>query len=235
VRVQFNGEMIASSKHVQLLRESRHLPVYYFPQGDVRMDLLTPTETHTTCPYKGLASYWSIKVGDRSATDLAWSYLEPLPGSEAIAGHIAFYWNKVDHWYEEDEEIFKHPRDPYHRVDAMRASRTVKVVADGKTLAETDHPVLLFETGLVTRYYIPPQDVNWDLLEATDTTSTCPYKGDAVYWKVRGAERDIAWSYPRPVLECPSIRGLIAFFNERVDLVVDGQREERPVTPWSRR
>jgi len=110
----------------------------------------------------------------------------------------------------------------------------VKVEVGGQTVAETTHPVLLFETGLVTRYYIPPQDVNWDLLEATETTSTCPYKGDAVYWKVRGGERDVAWSYPRPVLECPSIRGLIAFFNERVDaLYVDGELQDKPRTSWS--
>ena len=229
VRVEFNGQTIASSRHVLMLRETRHLPVYYFPREDVHMDLLEATPTHTTCPYKGEASYWSIKVGDRVSEDAVWSYVDPLPERRDIAGYIAFYWNRVDHWYEEDEEVYKHPRDPYHRVDALRASRHVEVVANGQTVAETDHPVLLFETGHVTRYYIPRQDVNWELLEATPTASTCPYKGDAVYWKARAGEQDIAWSYPRPVLECPTIRGMIAFYNERVDAIyVDGESAAVP-------
>jgi len=217
-----------------MLRETGHLPVYYFPPEDIRMDLMTPTETHTTCPYKGLASYWSIKVGDREVKDVVWSYQDPLPGREDIKGYLAFYWNKVDHWYEEAEEIFKHPRDPYHRVDAIQSSRKVKVIVGGQVVAESERPVLLFETSLPTRYYIPKDDVHLDLLEATDTQSTCPYKGNASYWKPKGGDRDIAWAYESPIKEIPAIKGLIAFFNERVDAIeVDGEVEQKPRTNWS--
>ena len=234
LRVELNGVTIADSKHAVLLRETGHLPVYYFPPEDVRMDLMTPTETHTTCPYKGLASYWSIKVGDRDVKDVVWSYQDPLPGREDIQGFIAFYWNKVDHWYEEAEEIFKHPRDPYHRVDAIQSARKVKVMVGGQVVAETERPVLLFETSLPTRYYISKDDVRLDLLEATDTQSTCPYKGNASYWKPKGGDRDIAWAYENPIKEIPAIKGLIAFFNERVDAIdIDGEVEQKPRTNWS--
>lgn len=234
LRVKFNGETIANSKHAVLLRETGHLPVYYFPPEDVRMDLMTPTELHTTCPYKGQASYWTIKVGDREAKDAAWGYLDPLPGREDIAGYVAFYWNKVDQWFEEEEEIFKHARDPYHRVDAIQSSRKVKVVVGGEVVAETDRPVLLFETGLPTRYYIRKDDIHMDLLEPSNTQSTCPYKGNATYWRPKAGDRDIAWAYENPIKEIPTIKGLVSFFNERVDAIeVDGEIEQKPRTNWS--
>ncbi len=236
VRVVFNGETIADSKRVKLLRETGHLPIYYFPREDVRMDLLDPTEQRTHCPYKGDASYWTIRVGDRLADNAAWSYQEPFPEREDIRGYVAFYWNKVDAWYEEAEEVFKHARDPYHRVDVLESTRHVRVVIDGQTVAETRRPRLLFETGLPTRYYIPPEDVRMDLLSPTNTHTVCPYKGQASYWtaKVGDAERqDIVWSYPNPIAECPRIKGYLSFFNEKVDIYVDGELQPRPVTNWS--
>jgi uncharacterized protein (DUF427 family) len=236
VRVVFNGQVIADSKRAVLLRESNLLPVYYFPPEDVRQDVLTPTDQHTRCPYKGEASYWTITVGDRTAENAMWGYLDPLPGREDIAGYRAFYWNRMDAWYEEDEQIFKHPRDPYHRVDVLQSDRHVRVEINGQVVAESRRPRLLFETGHPTRYYLPPEDVHMDLLEPTETSSVCPYKGTASYWKLKGdpSDRDIAWSYQDPIPECPKIRGLISFFNERVDgLYVDGERQEQPKTKWS--
>ncbi|GAC1328464.1 MAG: DUF427 domain-containing protein [Chloroflexota bacterium] len=236
VRVIFNGETIADSTHAVLLRESNLLPVYYFPPADVRQDVLTPTDLHTRCPYKGEASYWTISVGDRVADNGMWGYVDPLPGREDIAGYRAFYWNKMDAWYEEDEQIFQHPRDPYHRVDVLQSSRHVRVEVDGQIVAETTRPRLLFETGHPTRYYIPVEDVRMDLLEPTSTSSICPYKGTASYWKLTGdtADRDIAWSYLDPIPECPKIRGLVSFFNERVDGVyVDNALQDKPKTKWS--
>jgi uncharacterized protein (DUF427 family) len=236
VRVTFNGETIADSRRAVLLRETGHLPVYYFPPEDVRQDVLTPTELHTRCPYKGEASYWSIRVGDRVAEDAMWGYLEPLEGREDIRGYRAFYWNRVDAWYEEDEQIFVHPRDPYHRVDVVQSSRHVRVEINGQTVADSRRPKLLFETSLPTRYYLPVEDVRMDLLEATDTSTACPYKGTASYWRMKGdpSGKDVAWSYQDPIPECPRIRGLIAFFNERVDSIqVDDEVQEKPKTPWS--
>jgi uncharacterized protein (DUF427 family) len=236
VRVTFNGETVADSKRAVLLRETGHLPVYYFPPEDVRQEVLEPTEQRTRCPFKGEASYWSVRVGDQLAENAMWGYLEPLTGREDIAGYRAFYWNRMDAWYEEDEQIFAHPRDPYHRVDVVPSSRHVRVEIGGQTVAESRQPRLLFETSLPTRYYLPVEDVRMDLLEPTETASVCPYKGTASYWRLRGdpSGRDVAWCYQDPIAECPKIRGLIAFFNERVDhLYVDDERQEKPRTPWS--
>jgi uncharacterized protein (DUF427 family) len=236
VRVKFNGETIADSKRAVLLRETGHLPVYYFPPEDVRQDVLEPTDLHTRCPYKGDASYWTIRVGDRTADNAMWGYLDPLPDREDIRGYRAFYWDRMDAWYEEDEQIFKHPRDPYHRVDAVQSTRTVRVTLDGKTVAESKRPRLVFETGLPTRYYLPVEDVRMDLLVPTLTSTVCPYKGTASYWKLasQAEGRDVAWSYLDPIAEAPRIRGLICFFNERVDeLSVDGEVQPKPKTAWS--
>ena len=148
--------------------------------------------------------------------------------------------NEVDHWYEEDEEVFVHPRDPYHRVDILESSRHVKVRVNGEVVAQTDRPKLLFETGLPTRYYIPPEDVSQEALVESEKKTPCPYKGVASYWSVEaGGERveDIVWYYPEPIPEAAKIKGRLAFFNEgvdlEVDLEVDCEEKERPQTQWS--
>jgi uncharacterized protein (DUF427 family) len=237
VRVEFDGAFIADSTNAHLLFETRHLPVYYFPRADVRMDLLTATDHHTFCPYKGTASYWTIRVRERTAENAVWAYPEPFAEVAAIKDFVAFYWDRVDHWYEEDDEIFVHPRDPYKRVDVVNSSRSVRVILGGETVAETRRARFLFETRLPTRYYIPPEDVRMDLLAPSTKTSACPYKGKARYWSARIGDRvfeDIVWSYPEPIPECSKIKGYLAFFNERVDaILVDGVEVPRPLTPWS--
>src|SRR5689334_4904388 len=148
VRVRFNGDTIADSTDAHLLFETRHLPVYYFPRGDVRMDLMTPTDHHTFCPYKGKASYWTIKIGNRVAENAVWGYADPYDEVPQLKEFVAFYWDRVDGWYEEDEEIFVHPRDPYKRVDVVNSSRHVRVIVGGEPVAETHHARFLFETRL---------------------------------------------------------------------------------------
>ena len=238
VRVVFNGETIADSTNAHLLFETRHLPVYYFPRTDVRMNRLTPTDHHSFCPYKGTAAYWTIKVGDKVSENAVWGYPEPFDEVAAISDFVAFYWDRVDHWYEEDEEIFVHARDPYKRVDAIASFRHVQVILGGEIVADTRQARFLFETRLPTRYYIPPEDVRMDLLIPSDKVTACPYKGRARYWSARVGDRefpDIVWSYPEPIPECPKIKGLLAFFNEQVDEIrVDGVAVRRPVTPWSK-
>ncbi|MFC1491666.1 DUF427 domain-containing protein [Nitrospinota bacterium] len=144
----------------------------------------------------------------------------------------------MDAWYEEEEEIFVHPRDPYKRVDVLKSARHVRVVIGGKTVAESSRPHLLFETALPTRYYLPKEDVRMDLLDPSERTSACPYKGKAVYWsaKIDGEVfEDIAWSYPDPVPECPNIKGLVSFYNESVDeIFVDGELVEKPAPKRSK-
>src|SRR5271157_4797005 len=146
VRVKLGGETIADTTRAHLLFETRHLPIYYFPRADVRMDLLRASDYHTFCPYKGTASYWTVAVGDKVVENAVWGYPEPFEEVAAINDFVAFYWNRVDAWYEEDEEIFVHPRDPYKRVDVLDSSRSVQVVVAGKTVAETRRARFLFET-----------------------------------------------------------------------------------------
>jgi uncharacterized protein (DUF427 family) len=236
VRVVLGGVAVADSKRVKLLFETGHLPVYYFPIDDVRMDLLECTDKSTHCPYKGDALYWTVRVGDRTAENAVWGYRDPIPERADIKGYVAFYWNPMDAWYEEDEEVFVHPRDPYKRIDVLHSSSHIRVVLAGEIVADTHRPRLLFETGLPTRYYIPKLDVRIELLEPTDKTTRCPYKGVASYWSVKIGDqvfKDIVWSYPTAVPECPKIENLLCFFNERADMYVDGELMERPKTHWS--
>jgi len=238
VRVAFNGETIADSTAAHLLFETRHLPIYYFPRSDVRLDLLRASDHHTYCPYKGTASYWSIAVGDRVSENAVWGYPEPFAEVAAIGDFVAFYWGKVDHWFEEDDEIFVHARDPYKRVDVVNSSREVRVILGGVTVAQTSRARFLYETRLPTRYYIPQEDVRMDLLRPSDKVTACPYKGTASYYSAKIADRvfpDIVWCYPEPIAECPKIKGYLCFFNEQVDdIVLDGESVPRPVTPWSK-
>jgi uncharacterized protein (DUF427 family) len=179
---------------------------------------------------------WPLETNGRPVTNVGWSYRDPDSAHAPLKDHIAFYWDKLDAWFEEDQEVYVHPRDPHKRVDVLPSSRHVKVVVDGEVIAETRRPHLLFETGLPTRYYIPPLDVRLDLLERTETTTQCPYKGRAVYWSIRaGAKlhKDLVWSYPFPITECARIAQLMAFFNEKLDIYVDGELQARPRTNWS--
>lgn len=236
VRVEFNGETVANSANMRLLHEDGHLPIYYFPIDDVRTDLLHKTDHSTHCPYKGDASYWTIKVGDREAENAVWGYEDPLPAQPELKGLVAFYWNRVDRWYEEDEEIFVHPRDPYKRIDTIKSSRRVQVTLGGETVADTTNAVFLFETGLPTRYYIPKSDVSAELI-SSDLETACPYKGTAKYFSVKAGGKtydDVVWYYPDPIAEIPKIKDLLCFYNEKVDAIsVDGKEIPKERTPWS--
>jgi uncharacterized protein (DUF427 family) len=239
VRGEVGGVTAVDSKRVQLLLEPKRLPVYYVPSEDVRMDLLERGDVSDEPTARGPKTLWHLTVGDRRVENAAWTHDEPPPGLEALRDLIAFRWDAMDHWFEEDDEVFVHARDPYHRVDVLRSSRHVRVELHGVTVAETSRPRLLFETNLPTRYYIPRMDVRMEVFTPTDTRTRCPYKGEAVYWTADvDGERfdDVAWSYPTPIPECPKIEGLVAFYNERADIYVDGELQERPSnTPWSPR
>jgi uncharacterized protein (DUF427 family) len=236
IRAVVAGEVVADSRRALILHESGHQPVYYFPPDDVRAELLEASERHTHCPKKGEASYYTIRVGDRAVEAGAWYYPDPIDGAPPIKDLIALYWNRIDHWYEEDEEVFVHPRDPYHRVDILRSDRHIRISRDGELLAESHRPVGLFETNLPPRWYLPREDVVAPL-EPTDTVTRCPYKGQAAYYSVRldGGEvaKDLIWYYPEPIQESSKIEGLLCFFNEQVDIELDGELQERPESPWS--
>ncbi|HTX31045.1 MAG TPA: DUF427 domain-containing protein [Solirubrobacteraceae bacterium] len=226
VRVVVAGETIADSHRTMLLQESGLQPIYYFPPADVRTDLLAPSDKHTRCPKKGEASYYTLRVGDRLVEDAAWYYPDPIDGAPPIKDLIAFYWDRVDQWFEEDEELFGHVRDPYHRVDIRPSRRHIRISVDGQVLAESNRAVALFESNLPVRWYIPRADVLAEL-EPSETTSVCPYKGHAQYHSVPG-HKDLIWYYAEPLPEASRIAGLLAFYNEKVDLEVDGELQERP-------
>ncbi len=231
VRVKLGDEIVADSKRAMLVWEGAHFINYYFPAEDVRLDLLQPTGRSG----RG-RNTWHVNGGGKSAQNAAWGYTDLAPENEALAGYIAFRWGKMDAWYEEEEQIFVHPRDPYHRVDVIPSSRHIKVEVNGEVAAESKRPYLLFETGLPTRYYLPQEDVRMDLLETTDTHTACPYKGVASYWAVKaGGEtvKDIVWGYLDPILEAGKVKDLVSFYNEKVNIYVDGELEPKPQTAWS--
>jgi uncharacterized protein (DUF427 family) len=233
----YGGATVFDTLAAKLLYETAHLPVYYVPEDDLRHDVLEPSDTETHCPHKGVASYRSIRVGGRREEDAVWTYPEPIAPAAFLAGHAAFYWAKLDEWFVEDEQVFGHPRDPYHRIDTYRTTRPVRISVDGETIAESTRGVALFESGLPARFYLPAEDIRMDLFEPSEKNTRCAYKGVASYWHLRLGDtlhEDLAWTYAEPDGDGRAIRGLICFFNERVDLEVDGEEQQRPVTQWSR-
>ena len=236
VRAVVGGVAVADSKHALTVKLG--LPVYYFPRRDVRADLLEPSDRKESHSVLGERSFFHLLVGEQLIQDAAWRFGAPPLGAPELGEHVAFYWDRLDHWYEEDDEVFVHPRDIYHRVDVLNSSRHVRVIVGGQVLADSHRPRLLFETGLPTRYYLPRMDVRTDLLTESETVTQCPYKGRTVHYSLAvgaGAPRDIAWSYPFPIPECPKIENLICFYDERVDVIeVDGEALPKPQTPWSR-
>ncbi len=222
VRGELRGEVVVRSRRVRMLHETGRLPVYYFPVEDVRMDLLEPSSRSSRCPWKGEATYWTVRVGEHKAEDAAWRYPRPERAPADLAGLLAFDFAAMDAWYEEEERIGPHPRDPYHRVDVRRSGRHVVVSAGGRTVAETRRPWALFETGLPMRLYVPREDVHMDVLEPTDTVTRCPYKGRASYFRLAGADGpDIAWSYEEPLAEALPVAGALCFYDDRVDVAAD--------------
>jgi len=230
VRTTFQGETIADSKQAVLMIESRRELDYYFPLADVRQDLLSESDHTQTSGYRGLRRFWHVRVGDHLAENAAWTY-EPQRKRPDLSGYIAFDWNAMDRWYEEDEEVFLHARHPYHRVDTIKSRRHIEVIIDGVKVADTTQPYLLFETGIKTRYYIARQDVEMDLLTPTETQSICPYKGVASYYAVQvngETYTDAVFSYPDPIPETPKIKGLLSFWPEkdkRIQILVDGESQ----------
>ncbi len=239
IRIKFNDEVIVDSTNVMLMREDGHVPALYFPMSDVQMDLFTATEHTSHCGYKGTASYWTLTVEDRTEENVMWSYRDPYDEMLAIKDYVAFYWNRVDEWWEEDEQIFGHARDPKKRLDTVPSHRPVKVVLGGEMVAETTNSMFAFEGNHPLRFYIPEKDVRMDLLSPTETKSVCPYKGRASYFSatVNGESfEDIAWCYREVLPECPRIKDLICFYSENTinAMFLDGEELPKPETKWKK-
>jgi uncharacterized protein (DUF427 family) len=229
VRILFGGELIVDTDDALYVWEGPYYPQYYVPLGDVAEGVLRSSATAKHSPSRGTATSYTVHAGGREAIDAAWSYQDsPL---HELRGRVRFEFDAMDAWFEEDEEIFVHPRSPSTRIQILPSSRHVTVRIDDVVVADTQRPVFLHETGLIRRTYVNKLDIRMDLLTPTDRTTRCPYKGTARYWTLTTPSEqhvDLAWSYPSPFRESAQIAGLVAFFDERVDLTVDGKPQRRP-------
>jgi uncharacterized protein (DUF427 family) len=235
VRATLGGEQIFDTTRARYVWE---WPQYYIPAGDIDRRFLVD-EDHEQRLGQGTARRHGLRAGGAERPGTVRVF-----GGDAIdgvAGTARFDWDALDAWYEEDEQVFVHPRSPYVRVDALRSHRHVRASLDGITLAETARPVLVFETGLPTRYYFDRTDVDFTHLVPAGTRTACPYKGvTSGYWsvrtgdEVRDGDQDLAWAYDFPTRQLLPIAGLVAFYNEKIDLDVDGERLPRARTHFSR-
>ena len=252
IRGTLGGTTVVDSTSALLVWEpKRVVPTYAVPAADVAAELI-PSGERIDEP-AGIPAMGAPQLGDRPVLDPSIPFAvhtttgEPLtaraggaeaaafrPSDPALDGYVLLEFEAFDAWYEEDEPNVAHPRDPFHRIDILHSSRHVLVELDGATLAESTRPCLLFEPPLPVRCYLPREDVRTDLLAPSETRTACAYKGHASYLST-ATDDDVAWYYPEPLREAAEVTGRIAFFNERADVVIDGERRERPVTPWSRR
>lgn len=224
VRVELGGRTVAASDGMKLLHETGELPVYYFPREDVDADLLEAVGEGETSPLKGPTRLWTVRVEGREAEKAAYSHPEPPEGSPDLSGYVAFDFDAMDAWFEEDEEISVHPRDPYHRVDVRPSRRRVRVEVRGEPVAHSDRPLALFETSLPVRWYVPLHEVMRNLVVESDTVTRCPYKGRATHYHVRtedGVVEDAAWCYHDPLPAVRAIEDHVAFYDGKADVQVE--------------
>jgi uncharacterized protein (DUF427 family) len=236
VRGYVGDQLVFDTVRASYVWEIPPYPQYYIPVVDIAPGILGD-ENDAKQTRHGLARQHGLRVGEvhRPGSVLVFD----SDATDGLADTARFDWAAVDAWFEEDEQIFVHPRNPYARVDAVRSSRPLRVELGGVVLARTDAPVIVFETGLPPRFYVDRGAVTWSQLRRTETRTACPYKGiTSDYWSVVIGEEvhaDLAWSYNFPTAALLSIAGLVAFFDEHVDTYIDGALRQRPVTPFSRR
>lgn len=232
VRVYLGGELVADTTSPLLVWENPHYPTYYLPGKDVSAELVATGATQRS-PSRGTGEILDVVAGALTAPAAALRY--PDSPIEPLRDAVRLEWDAMSEWLEEDEPVYTHPRSPYTRVDILASSRRVRVELDGVVLAESCSPRILFETGLPPRYYLPMTDVRRKLLRPSEKLTRCPYKGTAGYWSVEvngTLHEDLVWTYRTPLPESQKIAGLLCFYDERVDVSVDGVRQDRPRTQF---
>jgi uncharacterized protein (DUF427 family) len=234
VRALLGDALVFDTTKALYVWEWPFYPQYYIPLGDINVDLLVDEDNPQRLK-RGTARRHGLRVGDISRPSSVSVYTDDAIAG--LSGMVRFDWAALDAWFEEDEQVFVHPRNPYARVDALRITRRVRVELDGVVLAASSAPVMVFETGLPTRYYLNRTEVDFTHLVPTDTVTQCPYKGRTTgYWSVRIGDEthaDLAWAYDFPTRDLLPIAGLIAFYNEKVDTYVDDELIPRPATHFS--
>jgi uncharacterized protein (DUF427 family) len=232
IRAFLGDHAVLDTTAARYVWESVKYPQYYVPLADVDASALVE-EGHARHRQHGNARRIGLRAAGQERPNAGWIY-----DSGELAGTVRLLWDAVDAWFEEDEQVYVHPRSPYTRVDALRSTRRVRIELEGTVLAESDATVMLFETGLPTRYYFDRTSVDHSHLVPTDTVTACPYKGvTSAYWSARVGDAvhpDLAWAYDFPTRQLLPIAGLVAFYNEEVDVSIDGERLARPVTHFSR-
>jgi uncharacterized protein (DUF427 family) len=234
VRAYLGAEKVLDTARALYVWELPYFPQYYIPLADVRSDLLV-SEGHSQQTGRGLVEVHGLRVGEAHRPRAA--RLVTKASVDGLDGMVRFEWAALDAWFEEDEQVFVHPRDPYTRVDALRSDREVRIELDGVVLADSRSPVMVFETGVPTRYYLNRTDVRFEYLVPSGTVTACPYKGTtSAYWSVQAGgtlHEDLAWAYDFPTRQLLPIAGLVAFYNEKVDTFLDGELLDRPHTHFS--
>ena len=233
VRGLRGGDWLVDSRRSLCVWEHPRYPQWFFPREDIAAetgDVVEEVRSETL----GEGARRDLIVSGATVPGAALEF--PSAPDRRVAEHLLLAWGAADHWYEEDVEVFVHPRDPYRRIDVLPSSRRVRVELDDEVLADSRKPVVLLETGLPARFYLPATDVDTTKLSPTRTSTGCAYKGFAAYWSVTTAKarhEDLVWSYATPLPEAAGIAGLLCFYNEKVDMEVDGVRRPRPVSPFS--
>lgn len=225
IRGVIDGETVVDTRHGSMLHETGEFIQWYLPVEDVRPGVLERSDRQAGDPYKGTATYYHVRIGDHVESDAAWSYPRPPEGTPPLGNLVAFDFDRLDAWFEEDEEIFGHPRDPYHRFDCRRTSEHVEVRVGGKTIAETRRAIKLFETSIPPRYYLPMEDVRADALTPSATRTYCPYKGAAAYFNVSDADSHVpdgAWTLSEPYGEANVVRNYVSFWGDKTEVYADG-------------
>lgn len=214
------------TRHAKLVWEKPFYPTYFFSTSDLNPSYLRESSDNKE---RGTRVY-DLVVGKREARDVVTVFTDQASDTKDLAGLLKIEFSAADAWLEEDERIYVHPKDPYKRVDALQSSRHVRITFNGVELASTTRPRLLFETGLRMRTYMPLTDVYVELLRPSDTVTECPYKGVANYYSVQlpngDVLKDIVWYYRTPQPECGQITGYVAFYDEKVDVWVDGEKQK---------
>lgn len=233
IRGTIDGRTVVDTRDSVLVWENRFYPAWYTPRSDID-GVLVPNGKTLESSSRGVGTCYDLEIGETVITDAAIVHHDAV--ADGLSDLVRVNWDAVDSWFEEDVEVFVHPRSPHVRVDTLRSSRHVRVFVDGVMLADTRQSTLLFETGLPTRYYLPKLDVRMELLQPTKTETACPYKGWASYWDVdTGQQRhaDLAWGYRTTLPEASGVAGLVCFYNEHVALEVDGVEIAQPRTIFS--
>ncbi|CAN9212012.1 unnamed protein product [Alternaria alternata] len=222
VRGLFNGKYAFDTLNAHHVWELElRFPQYYVPISSFTSNakLLRGSAVDGT---NGGADLGVLTVGNRDSNRIL------IFNTGKLKDLVKVDFRAVDQWFEEDMEIYGHPKDPYKRIDILPSSRNVRVAIDGVTLAESSSPLFLLETTLRTRHYLPPTSVNWEYLTPSNTVTLCPYKGRAEYYNVNiGGKlyRDLVWYYRYPTSESAPIAGYMCFYNELVEVYVDGVKE----------